>query len=950
MKKLLVLGWLFGLSVSGFAATVVGSDISYRPIFDDSTVYEIRIVIYRNCEGLKLDNISSSTRIRCANGTSSSNLSPTLVSVREVTSYSGRTLGCTPTNTALASPGIEEIIFLDTIDFSQSPFSSYASCNEVSIEYNTCCRASVNNTGAANTIYHSNARLFLGNFKQNESLTFVSHPIHNVPINYPIRYVNRVKEGDGDSISYKLVGPRTSDTTTATFTGSLAADMPVNVFFFGSLTYPYSNPNFSPPIGFYFNSKTGDMVFTPTSANQISSYTIEATEWRKDTSGNYKKAGMVSRDMRLLTQNISDNSFPEFNNLSSLLFSCIGEENSIQIRVTDDRVIPPPPASPPTYDTLDLDLFCDLPVELSVDSQKFANNTSTLYATISWNTDSFETIPNSFDIVLKAFEANRLTAYNYETRRIQVLNYPRPKLTSSLQSIGCGFYEIEVSSDSFQNAAADANILVYNANNQLVYSSFLPSTQRKDTFRLDASGTYYTEILGSFALACGTTIRDTFETAGTNIYPLPNETDILVCYQDSTTLSIDPIWQEGRWGTGDTAHQVVVKQDGIYTVELLDSCNNTFQHSYLVSFRTITPQVEDTAICAGGVANFLVQLPTRATITWPNNATQPDYFTLNPGDYIALITDSLCNESIIDSFSVVGLPLPTVSILGDSTFVCEDSSVLLTAQLQDYDAAIWNTGSDSASTRVTGPGFYSIRATNICGIARDTIRVIGKKLPIVNLGSDKVRCKGDSIEISINPDEYTFTWSTGDTTETITIKNEQLVVLAATNFCGTVTDTIGAYFVDTPRVDLGPDIAKDEFALITLRNQTPSRFATYLWSIGSNADSLQVRLAGDYWLQETNACGTDSDTINVRYTVGVEQLGNTLFKVYPNPATDYVTITAESAKAVVFALFDAAGKQVMPPTPFVNQTVVNTQDLPAGTYILRLTQDKKQFSSVVIVQ
>jgi hypothetical protein len=931
-------------------ASVIGSEISYRPLYADSTVYEIQIKLYRDCRGLKLDNINSSTSIRCAGGSTSTNLSPTLVSVREITSYSGNTGNCNPPNSNMTGPGVEEIIFKDTVDFSTSPFSSYASCNEVLIEYGTCCRNSNINTGAANTTYYNNASLFLGNFKQNTSTVFQSHPLLSAPINLPIHYVNRVKESDGDSISYRMIAPQTNATSSASFTGGLAADMPVNVFFFGSFAYPYSNPNFSPPIGFYFDGKTGDMVFTPTTANQISSYTIEATEWRKDTSGTFKKAGIVKHDMRLVTQLITNNNYPEFEDLSTLKFACNGEENTLQIEVTDRRLVPPPPANPPDYDTLDLDVFCDYPVRVSIDSQKFANNTSTLWATVSWNTDSFNAVPNQFDIVLKAYESNRFTSYNYETRRVRVLNYPRPRITKNIRAIGCGYYEIEVSSDTFQNAEANINFQVYNENQQLVYSRLLASSQRKDTFRVATSGKYYTEIIGNFALACSSTILDSFEVASNEIYPIPTETDLLICYQDSTALTIDPIWKEGRWSTGDTAKQLIVKQDGMYTVELVDSCNNTFEHSFNVRFRTIEPFIQDTAICSGDNAVFTAILPPQASIAWPDNSTRPDYATSTPGDYIATITDSLCNVIIEDSFSIARLTRPIVNILQDSTFVCEDSTTVLTAQLQNFDAVAWNTGSDSASTVVSSPGFYIATANNGCGSTRDTIRVIGKKLPAINLGEDEVRCKGDSIEISIVPEDYNFIWSTGDTTTTIQTKTEQQLVLTATNFCGSVNDTIGAYFVDTPAVDLGPDIAKEEFALVTLRNQTPSRFATYLWNIGSNADSLQVRLAGDYWLQETNACGTDSDTINVRYTVGIKDLEDRGFKLYPNPASDFFTIYAESAELVTYTLYDATGKAVLPTQTFVNQLRVETSNLPAGIYRVILTQDQKQVVSTIIVQ
>jgi hypothetical protein len=158
------------------------------------------------------------------------------------------------------------------------------------------------------------------------------------------------------------------------------------------------------------------------------------------------------------------------------------------------------------------------------------------------------------------------------------------------------------------------------------------------------------------------------------------------------------------------------------------------------------------------------------------------------------------------------------------------------------------------------------------------------------------------------------------------------------------------YTLNLPTVELGKDTVKPEFDIITLRNLTPTPFVSSLWSIGSNGDSLQVRLAGDYWLEETNVCGSVSDTIRVTYVGSVKETELLGFNVYPNPASEYIKIENQNGKSFEYVMFNLQGKIVMMGNSNNPETQIQLGEIARGQYILELTVEKKTSATSVIIR
>lgn len=102
-------------------------------------------------------------------------------------------------------------------------------------------------------------------------------------------------------------------------------------------------------------------------------------------------------------------------------------------------------------------------------------------------------------------------------------------------------------------------------------------------------------------------------------------------------------------------------------------------------------------------------------------------------------------------------------------------------------------------------------------------------------------------------------------------------------------------------------------------------------------------------------CGTDYGynnpvTVTVRSNTGVTDLNASSCTVWPNPATDFVVITANAPVIENVELFTLAGKRVMEKNRMNSGEKLNLSTLPAGIYLLRLTTEEGVSCQKIIKQ
>jgi len=943
-KTVLILIGLFFFTSDLFATNIYGSEITYRPLGSGSAKYEITVKYYRSCSGVSA-SVSNNVTVRCAGSTASTTLSMTLAAARDVSSLSATSGECTPSNTYGTGNGLEELLYLDTIDFGAAPYNAYASCGETIIELGVCCRNSNINTGIGNANHYNYASIFFSNFSENTSSSAALKPLWVAMTNKPVRYYNVQNNSDNDSLSFALVNPLSAYGTPISYNSGYGADIPVSVYYFGSLGYPYSNPNYSTPLGSYFNKKNGDWVFTPTSTSEISAYAVEVTEWRKDTSGTMKKAGITRKDMGLITKTFGG--YQLFENVAIATHSCIGENSKLSFVAKDDIF---GAVSAKNADSLVVEVISDYPVLYKQDSIKLSSGTR-IFGSLNWNTDSFFNVPNSFDVIIRLHSGKFIDNPLFDSRRITINNYPRPQLAAQINKLSCGMVEVSATMDTFNNLETIVRYQVLDTGNNVLKSWYLSSADPIDTFLLNKAGTYYIQTSSSYALVCETIVTDTIVLTNNDIYPLPQDTAYLACYTPSQTLSINAKWKQGIWSTGDTAHSISVTTPGTYSVQLLDSCGNTFNHEFKVTFRSYHPMLSDEAVCVNLPVNYSITPLTKMSWKWPNGGNTTNYTATTSGTKILSIYDSLCNYSFTDTFEISYKSKAVADILKPSDIRCDDMNVIAQAVYNPDYTYKWSTGSDSSSTVIKNQGWFVLTVSNQCGSSQDSIFIVQRYSPEIDLGNDVILCTGDSLSIGVvKNSNYTYLWNDGLTDVSRIAKTETQYILSATNGCGTTPDTLNVFVIDVPSVDLGPDTAIWEFDIINLKNRTPSRFVSYKWSIGSEADNIAVKLAGTYWLTETNKCGSDRDSVVLRYKLGVTELAEIGIKLYPNPVKNQLNIERLNGEVATLSFYSILGEKVLEQQIEGVKNAVNVSSLSIGSYIVLIKQGNSVVSQKVFVE
>ena len=142
----------------------------------------------------------------------------------------------------------------------------------------------------------------------------------------------------------------------------------------------------------------------------------------------------------------------------------------------------------------------------------------------------------------------------------------------------------------------------------------------------------------------------------------------------------------------------------------------------------------------------------------------------------------------------------------------------------------------------------------------------------LNLGPDQTICQGESIALDASYGRDSYIWSTGATTQTITVNSAGTYWVNVSEGNCYLSDTIVITNVIYLPVNLGPDTSICPVDSIRLNAGTGKSW--YLWSTGQTTQSIFIHDPGTYWVTvPVSHCNfTDSDTIKISL-FGIVNLG-----------------------------------------------------------------------------
>ncbi|MEO8151181.1 MAG: T9SS type A sorting domain-containing protein [Bacteroidia bacterium] len=313
------------------------------------------------------------------------------------------------------------------------------------------------------------------------------------------------------------------------------------------------------------------------------------------------------------------------------------------------------------------------------------------------------------------------------------------------------------------------------------------------------------------------------------------------------------------WSTGATTKSITVSTSGSYTVMVSDVSGCTG-----ISVPTVVTAGITATITTGGPTTFcqndsvLLSGTSAATYTWSTGATTQSIYVKTASTYYVVAANANGCTALSNSIVVTvnTLPVATITAGGPTTFCLGDSVTLTSSTGAAY---LWSTGATTKSIKVFNTGTYTVTVTKANGCSKKSnsvnVTVGVTPPPTITANGPITFCSGGSVALT-SSSSSSYNWSTGATTQSITVNTtgSYFVAITGTGGCTTQSNTINVTVTQgvTPTISAsGPTtFCPGQNVILSC-----SPASTYLWSTGATSQSIAVSTAGSFVVTITDAGG-----------------------------------------------------------------------------------------------
>ena len=268
----------------------------------------------------------------------------------------------------------------------------------------------------------------------------------------------------------------------------------------------------------------------------------------------------------------------------------------------------------------------------------------------------------------------------------------------------------------------------------------------------------------------------------------------------------------------------------------------------------------DITLCNSNSSTINASNINATSYLWNTGATTSSINVSTTGTYWVDISNGTCTDR--DSVIVTSNITPNVS-LGNDTSACAIQPIIIETNSSVGVDYLWSDNTSSDTLIVNQTGNYWVQVSNVCGNDSDTILVTLEIPPTLNLGNDTSICINTQLTLNPSLSNASLIWQDNSSNSTYTVIQAGNYWVTATTLNCVVSDTIQIGIKTLPSVSLGNDITACNNINTVL---TPSIIGTYtnvIWNNNSSSLTQTVITSGIYWIDVTNTCGTDRDSIIV---------------------------------------------------------------------------------------
>ena len=337
--------------------------------------------------------------------------------------------------------------------------------------------------------------------------------------------------------------------------------------------------------------------------------------------------------------------------------------------------------------------------------------------------------------------------------------------------------------------------------------------------------------------------------------------------------------------------------------------------------------------------------------------TDIEYILKNTSTFIDDLNPAyagLIGEGRLNAFAAVEMAENFNKLLLDATSftACLASSGQIDVSITGGNAPFsteWSNGATGLNLTDLAAGDYTLTVTDALGCFVDTTITIDDVVPTVFEGTvEHVTCYGaanGAIDITIleGTPNYIFEWDNGMMTEDISGLTAGTYRVKITD--GNGCSVWGSYNVLEPQAltatmdVVQPTSTNDGEIDLTVGGGTAPY--SYTWNTGDVSEDLFGVPAGFYEVTVIDDNGCEiivSETLQNSNTASVTDLEQTTINVFPNPTSDYATVSWDNNEINTITIVSASG-QVVERADVALQNMFKTQRLNSGMYFITLTDE-----------
>lgn len=364
------------------------------------------------------------------------------------------------------------------------------------------------------------------------------------------------------------------------------------------------------------------------------------------------------------------------------------------------------------------------------------------------------------------------------------------------------------------------------------------------------------------------------------------------------------------------------------------NCNNAvvkidFQ---LININAQAIASPNTTGCAPYTVNFINASTGSYNYIWnfgdgsaTDTAANPQHTFNNVGSYTVMLVaiDSNSCKMTDTTYLTINVVPPPVINLGNDTILCNTSTMQLDATVPGCTYA-WSTGSTLPIILVSTAGVYSVTVNN--GYCNVTDNVIVQYVTKPDLGNDTLLCEGQSIQISAGNRGMNYLWSTGETTQVITVSTSGTYHVEVSGGLCTERDTITIDFTPPPVASIGNDTLLCPGASLLLDAGNPG--LKYKWSSGETTQQITALHSNIYSVTVTVGNCISNDEIKITIADPIDLgpdyslcSGSSLTLNAGNPGCSYLWSTGEATQKITVSTPNIYNVEIILPGCILKDTI-----------------------------